>query len=97
MIIKTTELNRAAFLRYWGAKLISIDGKFLDNVFVLSTNRLLLWYEKHIGLVPYRQFCGQRKELKQIARQRDGLPAHYTSKKRGFKLEDVAYVKEKKR
>lgn len=94
MIFKTTAIDQAAFLRYWGAKLIKAEGKYLDNTFVLEANRLLLWYEKHIGWIPYKQFCGQRKELKQITRQRDGLPAHFTAKRRkGFTLQDLAYVK----
>ena len=97
MIIRTTALDQAAFFKFWGAKVITIDGKFLDNTFVLSTNRLVMWYEKHIGWVPYKHFCQERKNLKYMTRKRDGLPAHFTGhRKSGFRLEDVAYIKETK-
>ncbi len=86
MVIHTQNINQASFLTAFGSKLIEVGGKYPNNIFVIEANRLVLWYEKHWGWVPYRKYCNQRIRLKERGRKLAGLPMHFTGKKEGTKF-----------
>lgn len=91
--IKTRNINQAALLTTLGGELLDVQDKYPNNLFTVSANKLLLWYEKNIGLVPYRRYCNQRIRLKERGRTQAGLPKHFTGKKEGFEFQDIAMVK----
>jgi len=93
MIISTGVLDRAAFFMTFGAKLMSIDGKYPQNIFVIETNRLVALYEAMGGWLPYRRFCNLRRDLKRKSRKQSGLPEYFTGNKNlGFEFGDIARV-----
>jgi hypothetical protein len=88
----TKNLNQAAYLTALGGELVEIQDEYPNNTFVVRTNRLVAWWEKHVGLIPYRKYCNQRIRLKERARKQAGLPAHFTGKSEGFQFQDIATV-----
>jgi len=88
--IITPSIDRAAFLKTMGSRLICINGDYPDNSFKFTVNNLVLFYEKYLGLIPYDKFCYVRKELKIKCRKKAGLPAHFTGQHRtGYYLKDL--------
>lgn len=93
MIIRTNNLNKAAFFTSFGAVVIDIEGKYPDQVFVIQSSKLVFLYEKYIGLVSYRRYTNQRIRLKRKGRKKSGLPMKFTGDDMGFKLGDMAIVR----
>lgn len=91
MTIKTTVLDRAAFLCCFGGKVLKIEGKAPDNTFTIEIEEWLRGYEK-VGVVAYKKFCNMRKRLKEKTRKASGVPAHYMAKTKGPLLKDVAKI-----
>lgn len=91
--IKTNSLDRASMLTLFGGKILSIEGKYPENIFVIGVNKLLLMYEEYIGWVPYNHFCNRRRELKYKTRRMAGLPERFTGDRHtGYKLGDLATI-----
>ena len=87
-------MDRAAFFMALGGQLTRVDGKYPDCRFQITTHRFVVWYEKHIGWVPYRVFCEKRRDIKRKTRKMAGLPEHFTGDNNGkFTFEDIAIVK----
>ena len=83
-------INKAAFYTLLGGKVIKIEGKNPDNTFILDVSEWVLQYEKYIGLVRYRKYVAERMKLKEMCRRRQGLPAHYTTRKGPkFRFQDI--------
>lgn len=94
MRIKTPVLDRAAFFMVFGAKLVTVEGTYPENMFVLDVPKPISWYEKMGGWVPYDEFCEKRRVIKRKSRKLAGLPAHFTGEvKKGFTFADIAIVK----
>lgn len=96
-LTKTKNLNQASFLTALGGELLDIEDTYPNNYFVVRSSPFILWWEKHIGLVPYRKYCNQRTRLKERARKQSGLPAHFTGRSEGFNFADIAIVVDKRR
>ena len=89
MRITTQNINRAAFYTTCGAKYISVEGRPPHSNFTLEVSKWILYYEKFIGIVPYRKYVNQRKRLKRISRKAAGLPVHYSSRKKVHSLNKI--------
>ena len=88
--LSVRNINKAAFYTLLGGKVIKIEGKNPDNTFILDVSEWVLQYEKYIGLVRYRKYVAERMKLKEMCRRRQGLPAHYTTRKKlKFKFKDI--------
>lgn len=92
-VVKTRNINQAAFLTALGGTLIDVQDNYPTNTFVVEAHPLMLWYERHIGLVPYRKYCNQRIRLKERGRRLANLPANFTGKHEGFNFAEIAIVK----
>lgn len=91
--LTVSDLNKAAFYQTYNAELISVIGKYPNNLFTFCVPGWLDLYERAGGYVPYNAFCVQRQELKKKTRKLAGLPEHFTGKKNyGFKLMDLAVI-----
>lgn len=89
----TSILDVAAFYQTFGVK-VEITGKYPNNIFTVYPSRLLRWYEKAGGWVPYNKFCNQRKKIKKKCRVLAGLPEYFTGhKETKYKLLDIATVR----
>lgn len=94
MIIQTTVLDKAAFFTTFGAKITKVEGKYPENVFTIKTNRLVTFYERVGGWVPYNKFCNERRKIKRTTRKLAGLPEYFTGHQdTKFKLMDLATFK----
>jgi hypothetical protein len=92
-LVKTRNINQAAFLTALGAKLVEVGDIYPNNTFVMETHPFVLWYEKHVGFVPYKKYCNQRIRLKQRGRKLANLPENFTGKSEGFNFAEIAMVK----
>ena len=76
-----------------GAKIVRVEGRNPDNIFIIDISEWILFYEKHIGLVKYRKYAAERAKLKEMCRRRQGLPAHYTTNKKvKFRFKDIVKI-----
>lgn len=91
--IRTKNLNIAAALTTFGAKLVEIEDTYPNNIFVVETNPFHRFLERHIGMIPYRRFCKERTRIKIESRKKAGLPARFTGKDEGFNFGDSAMVR----
>lgn len=92
-LVHTRNINQASLLTCLGGELIGVEGHYPNNVFIVKAHPLLLWYEKHIGLIPYRKYCNQRIRLKERGRKLAHLPKRFTGQSEGFRFEDIAHVR----
>lgn len=93
-LVKTRNLNQAAFLTALGGQLVEVADTYPNNLFLVYTHPIVLWWESHGGFVPYRKFCNQRIRLKERGRRLAHLPEKFTGKDEGFKFGNVAMVRE---
>lgn len=94
VIIRTDNINRAAFFTSFGAELVEMVGKYPTHIFVLKVPFWLGLYEKHVGLVDYKKYANQRIRLKRRGRRQSGLPESFTGSNKGFPMGDMAMVRE---
>jgi hypothetical protein len=94
MIIKTRNIDRAAFFTTFGAEVEKIEGKYPDCMFFVRAKKWLFVYEALGGWLPYNRFCNERRKWKRETRRLSGLPEYFTGgKDTGFKLGDIAHVR----
>jgi hypothetical protein len=93
-LVRTKNLNQAAFLSSLGAEFLDVEDKYPDNTFVLRASPFHLFLEKSLGYILYKKFCNQRLRLKRFGRKKAGLPEKFVGNKdEGFLLQDVARVR----
>jgi hypothetical protein len=90
-IIRTRNINQAAFCTTFGANLLAVEGDYPNNTFVVSVSPFVLWYEKYFGWLPYRKYSNQRVRLKDRGRSQAGLPKRYCGRIEGFTFADLAH------
>jgi len=93
MSVQTYNLNQAAFFVAIGAKLLRMDSETRQWHFTLRVTKWQIWYEKYIGYVPYRKFCGVRASLKEKVYIQEGRIPKFRGREDAFSFADVAYVR----
>ncbi len=93
MTIETKNLNQAAMLVALGAKVIRLFDTSPRCGFVIEANKWQIFYEKHIGIIPYRYFCRHRTTLKMKAYAHSGRSSVFSGKKDGFIFSDVVKIR----
>jgi hypothetical protein len=91
-MVTSKNLNQAAMLVAIGAKVIDIRDGYPAWEFVLQVNPWLIWYEKHVGIIPYRRYVGSRVLLKEMFYRKYGKNTEFRGKKDGFVFNDVVRV-----
>lgn len=91
-MIYTKNLNQAAMLVMLGGELVKLYDTSPSCGFAIDVKPWQVWYEKHIGIVPYRWFCKSRVELKEKAYRHSGKNPDFAGKKDGFLFNDVVRI-----
>lgn len=92
MMIKSRNINQAAFFTSLGGKLVHMENQYPQTTFFVEIKGWMKLYEK-LGIVNYRKYCRARVKLKIASKQHSGLPEHFTGKSEGFSFADIAMVK----
>ena len=89
-IIKTNDIDKAAYFMTLGANLTLLEDKYPNNTFILEVSTGMMERERQSGDILYRPFCENRRVLKRRGRLEAGLPERFTGDHKGHKLEDIA-------
>lgn len=97
MKVITTNLNQAAFFVALGAKLLHIERRPHSQWdFELQVSWWMMWYEKHLGWLPYQRYLKTRTRLKRQFYDQYGLyvTSPFRGEREGNVFHDVIHVRD---
>ena len=89
--MKIYSLNRAAYLKYFGAKVIHTYGTLDNQIIEMDVPQKALQAEKQKIPIWYKTYMGFREEIKRRCRKDRGLPEQY-HKNKPFTFLDIAHL-----